>query len=407
MNEKQKLIEPKIKKVLQVHNRYVWSPGGEIAVLEAEAELLKADGIEVDQYFYDNKDDDLKGIVNKIKAAKDCIYNPKTERDLYQYLIKTQPDIVHVHNTFVHLSPSVFNACQKANIPVVQSVHNFRMLCAQAALLRDGIVCRECLSGSKLPALKHRCYRGSLVATIPIVLHQVVNQKTFTHSIDSLIMLSEFMKEIFIRAGFPEEKLLVKEHSAVDPGLPDHSPRAKKMVYVGRLVDEKGPHILTQGWKMANLSDWELHILGEGPMKDELINQTKDFKNITWHGWQDREQVVNQISTSQFLLNTSTCYESFGLTIVEALACGTPSVVPGHGAMPAIADSPQIGLTFEPGNPESLSETLRQITEISEENWNQRSIEARSRYEKKYVPKVNLNRLLEIYTETIESYRGR
>lgn len=392
-----------IKKVLQVHNRYVWSPGGEIAVLEAEAELLKNHGLEVDQYFYDNKDDDLAGLKNKIKAAKDCIYNPKTRDDLYAYLLKTKPDIVHVHNTFVHLSPSVFHACQKANIPVVQTVHNFRMLCAQAALLRDGVVCRECLAGSKLPALKHKCYRNSLVATLPIVLNQLYNRKTFTQDIDTLIMLSDFMKEIFIRSGFPENKLMVKEHSAVDPGKPNHDPRPLKFVYVGRLVDEKGPHILIDGWLQANLPAAELHILGEGPMRDVLVAKTEGRTDVFWHGWKEREEVVHHISTSQFLLNTSTCYESFGLTIVEAMACGTPSVVPAHGAMPTIADSPHIGLTFEPGNPESLAKTLQEIAKLSASDWHHRSVQARERYEKRYVPEVNLANLLEIYSQTLKN----
>lgn len=379
-------------------------------MLELEAELMRERGVEVLQVFVENADDDLQGIKAKIDTARNCIWNEDARAKVREEIRRTKPDIVHVHNTFVHLSPSVFAACSDEGVPVVQTVHNYRMICAQAAFVRDGRVCRDCVGQFPWPALKHKCYRGSLSATAVLVAMQRKsrNNGTYFTKVDRFIMLSEFMKEIYTRDGFPVGKLAVKEHSAKDPGLGVDRVRANKFVYVGRLVEEKGPDVLIDGWLKAGLNDWELHILGEGDMKESLQRKAAEAgcTSVVWHGWVQAGDVMNHIATSRFLVNSSICYESFGLTVVEALACGTPSIVPGHGAMPVIADAPHVGMTFEPSSGDDLARVLKEAVGSLETDWNRRSAEGRKRFEKRYTHQVNFDNLMAIYQAVLAERSG-
>jgi glycosyltransferase involved in cell wall biosynthesis len=386
-----------IKKVLQVHNRYVWSPGGEISVLESEAELLRSKGIEVDQYFVDN-DAEISGLGNKIKAAKNIVWSTESLNNVRMAIQASKPDVVHVHNFFIHISPSVYKACNLEKVPVVQTLHNFRTCCAAANLMRDDHTCQDCVGKFPGPALKHKCYRGSLAATIPLVLMQQVNRwnGSFTERCSGYICLSEFAKEIFTRSGLPNNKLHVKPNFATDHGASTKK-RENKIVFIGRIVDEKGPHILVDAWLKAQPKGWTCHVLGEGDMKDDLMAKSKDCESLKWHGWVSKEEVEEFIETSKFVIMTSTCYEGFPLALAEALSYGTPAIVPNHGAMPEIMQTPEIGFAAEPSNPEDFAKVIIEATQITDQDWQTRSQAARQRFEQNYTPEANFHALMEIY----------
>ncbi|MFM9873936.1 MAG: glycosyltransferase family 4 protein [Fimbriimonadaceae bacterium] len=386
-----------IKKVLQVHNRYVWSPGGEIGVLEAEAELLRNHGVEVEQYFVDNESE-ISGLANKIKTAKNIVWSSESLQNVRKAIKASKPDIVHVHNFFIHISPSVYKACNLENVPVVQTLHNFRTCCAAASLIRDNHTCQDCVGKFPLPALKHKCYRGSLAATIPLVLMQQVNRwnGSFTQRCSGYICLSEFAKEIFTRSGLPGEKLYVKPNFATDHGASTKQ-RENKIVFIGRIVDEKGPHVLVDAWLKAQPEGWTCHILGEGDMKDDLMAKSKDCNSLHWHGWVTKEEVEEFIQASKYVIMTSTCYEGFPLALAEALSYGTPAIVPNHGAMPEIMQTPEIGFAAEPSSPDDFAKVITHATQIPEEEWHARSIAARQRFEQNYTPEANFHALMEIY----------
>lgn len=390
-----------IKRVLQVHNRYVWSPGGEISVLESEAKLLREQGVEVEQFFVDNPDE-ISGFSNKLKAAKNIVWSTEGLRLVREAIRKSKPDIVHVHNFFIHLSPSVYKACNLEGVPVVQTLHNFRTCCAQAAFMRDGRACQDCVGRFPIPALKHKCYRGSLAATLPLVLMQQVNRwnGALTKMCDGYICLSGFAKEIFIRSGLPESRIYIKPNFAEDHGA-SSKPRENRMVFVGRIVEEKGPHILVDAWLRAQPQGWTCHILGEGEMKEDLMAKSRNCPSLVWHGWVQKEEVEEFIQTSKYVAMTSTCYEGFPLALAEALSFGTPAVVPNHGAMPEIMQCPKIGLAANPSDSDDFAKVILQAASLPEPDWKARSDAARKRFEENYTPQINFNQLMEIYGQVI------
>ncbi len=386
------------RRILQVHNRYIWSPGGEISVLEAEAELLRANGHEVAQFFVDNSDDAVKGLANKVKTARNVVWSAENMERVRAAIREHRPDIVHVHNFFVHLSPSVYTACNREGVPVVQTLHNFRTCCAAANLLRDNRPCQDCVGKFPMPAIKHKCYRGSLASTLPLVAMQQVNRwnGSFTKRVDGYIVLSDFAREIFIRSGLPADKLFVKPNFATDHGI-SVKPREKKFAFVGRIVEEKGPDVIVDAWLKARPEGWTLHMLGEGNLREPLMAKSADCPSLVWHGWVQKDEVEEFVQTSRYVAMSSTCYEGFPLALAEALSFGTPAVVPDHGAMPEIMDTPEIGFDFAATQSDEMAKILLHAASLSEEEWDRRSHLARDRFLAQYTPEMNYKQLLEIY----------
>ncbi|MDI9639931.1 glycosyltransferase family 4 protein [Kamptonema cortianum] len=394
-------------KILQVHNRYVWSPGGEISVLEAEADLLREYGHDVHQFFVDNKDEDSEvGLAGKLRLGKNVVWSHESYGRIREAIAQYRPDIVHVHNFFVHISPSVYKACNDEGVAVVQTLHNFRTCCAEANLLRDNRPCQDCIGKFPVPALKHRCYRGSLLATLPLVAMQQVNRwnGSFTERVDGYIVLSEFAKEIFVRSGLPEEKIHIKANFAADSGT-GAKKRENRFVFVGRIVEEKGPEVMVDAWMKAQPKGWTCHMLGEGDLRDGLMEKSKDCPSLIWHGWVKKEEVEELVRTSKFMTMSSVCYEGCPLALIEALSFGTPGVIPNHGPMPEIAQADEIGLSFQATNSDSMAEVLTAAANMPDEEWNRRSIAARSRFESNYTASRNYQQLIHIYEKTIESAR--
>jgi glycosyltransferase involved in cell wall biosynthesis len=393
-----------IQRVLQVHNRYVWSPGGEISVLESEAELLRNQGIHVDQFFVDNPEE-ISGLGNKIKAAKNVIWSTESLERVRQAIRQSKPDIVHVHNFFIHLSPSVYKACNLEGVPVVQTLHNFRTCCAAANLLRDNRACQDCVGRFPLPALKHKCYRGSLAATVPLVLMQQVNRwnGAFTKMCDGYIALSEFAKEIFARSGLPESKIYVKGHSTVDPGDKPLT-RENTVVFLGRFTDEKGPEVVVKAWVNAMPPGWKLLMFGAGPLEQSIKEIAKSDPSIEFPGWADPTDIPDLLRQTKFTINSSHCYETFGLSLIEAMAVGNIPIVPDHGQMPEIVDSPKIGLAFQPSDDKHLRQVILNAVTMSQSEYDQRSSAARNRYLKHYTPEKNYQNLLAIYKAVLANY---
>lgn len=398
-----------VRKVLQVHNRYRWSPGGEISVLEAEAALMRARGVEVAQFFVDNSDDAVSGLKNKLKTATDCVWSPSARKAVRAAIREHRPDLIHVHNFFVHLSPSVYWAAHDERIPVVQTLHNFRLLCAEASFLRDNRPCQDCVGKAfPAPALKHKCYKGSLAGTVPLVAMQVVNRLngSFTKKVNAYIVLSEFAKEIFTRGGLPAHRLHVKGNFNEDPGM-EPEPRKRQFVFVGRLSPEKGPDVLAKAWAKGAPAGWNCEVLGEGKMREEVESITRGIDTIRWSGWKERPEVEHDIRSSRFLVMTSTCYEGFPLSLGEALSMGTPAVVPDHGAMPWISEVPEIGLQFKACDPDDLHRVLHQAAAMADEEWQRRSDAARARYEAHFTAERNFEQLMDVYRAALADFEDQ
>jgi len=272
-------------KVLSVHNSYQL-PGGEDLVFAQEADLLRARGHEV--VLYKASNDQVKGM-NALVLLGKTIWNREIYDELRALMQREKPDIMHVHNTFPVISPAAYYAANEESVPVVQTLHNFRLLCPSATLFRDGRVCEDCV-GKKIPwpGVVHSCYRSSRMATAAgaamLATHNF--KKTWSKAVTAYIALTEFARDKFIQAGYPGEKILVKpNYLQADPGLGEG--KGSYALFVGRLSPEKGISTLLEAWRELG-RELPLQIAGDGPMAPEVERAGRGSGHVTWLKWLPR-----------------------------------------------------------------------------------------------------------------------
>lgn len=388
-------------RILIVHNFYK-NPGGEDVVFEAETELLINNGHEVEQFIANNKDIEQ---MPRAKLAMNMIWSKDTNRDIQQKIIEFQPDIVHFHNTFMMISPSVYYICRKMGVPVVQTLHNYRLICPNATFYRDNQVCTLCLGKAfASPGVRHGCYRDSHTqsAGVAAMLSFHRMRQTWNQQVDTYISLTNFAKAKFIEAGFPEEKIAVKPNFLKDD--PEVSQcDGRYMLYMGRLTPEKGLRLLLQAWKElaeANMNI-PLKIIGKGPLDEELQQFVEDngLYNVEILGHKHRNEALQILKGATALVFPSQWYETFGLVNIEAYATGKPVIAAGFGTMLEVIENGKTGLHFAPNDPQDLADKVRCLWEEPALT-HQLGEQARKIYEQKYTPKANYARLIEIYEET-------
>lgn len=259
-------------KILFVHNSYQ-SKGGEDSVLQAEQNLLSCNGQQYDLFQISNHD--ISNGFTRIKTVKNISYSHQARNKLALKLSEKNFDIVHVHNFFPLLTPSIYDACIEAEVPVVQTLHNYRTICPGALLMRNGKICEKCLTGSPYQAILHRCYRNSTLGSWAVarMVADHRNNQTWRQKVDRFIALTHFGKQKFVEAGFPTEKIIVKPNFCEAPSVQNYQKRSrskgKGALFVGRLSKEKGVATLLQGWQKLDIP---LRIVGDGP----LLNSNKD-----------------------------------------------------------------------------------------------------------------------------------
>jgi glycosyltransferase involved in cell wall biosynthesis len=388
-------------RVLILHNQYK-QPGGEDAVVANEEALLRKYGHKVHLHRVSN--DSIQGLWSKVITAWQTQYSLWGRQEATRIIEKTRPDVVHVHNFFPLLTPSIYDACREAKVPVVQTLHNYRTICAGAFLMREGNLCEECVQGTPYHAVLHACYRDSRVGSLAVarMIDTHRRQGTWATKVDRFIVLTEFGKEKFIEAGFPSEKLMVKPNFInVEDFEASSSVVRKNALFVGRISQEKGIRTLLEAWK--NL-DIPLRIIGDGPLL-ELVNKTAT-KYVTVLGKKTQNEVAEEMVSAAFLVMPSEWYEGFPMVIVEAFARGLPVIASRLGAMGEIVEDNVRGLHFTPKDVEDLAEKVRWANEHPEEIY-QMGRNARRIYEEKYTPEINYRQLMAIYGEAIEENRRR
>jgi glycosyltransferase involved in cell wall biosynthesis len=391
-------------KILTLHNRYQITSGEE-AVLRAERKLLEENGHEVRGLEVDNSD--LTGIFGKAKAAVNVIYSHSSKQKVREMIAQFQPDIVHVHNFFPLLSPSIYFACNQAGIPVVQTLHNYRLLCANATFYRDNQICEDCLDQPfGWPSVVHRCYRDSCVGSAAVStmasVHRYLN--TWTKRVDRYICLTEFARKKFIQAGLPAEKICVKPNFVYpqSQNLPDVSADLNGepyALYVGRLWPEKGIGTLIAAWKQLN-AGIQLKIVGDGPLMPQIRTEIQDIANIELLGQQSSKIVSQLMTNARLTIVPSEWYEPFGLTAIESFAVGTPVVAANLGSLGEIVVDGVTGLHFQAGNPTDLAAKI-QWAIAHPELLDKMGETANCTYQTFYRPEVNYHQLLDIYKSAI------
>jgi glycosyltransferase involved in cell wall biosynthesis len=387
-------------RVLLVHNRYQQS-GGEDGVVESEADLL---GRHLHQVaIYEDHNDGIQGPLNSLKTAASCLWSPRAQRSFCKQLYDFQPDVVHVHNFFPRISPAVHHAAHKRGIPVVQTLHNYRLLCPASTLLRNGVVCEACTHESyPISAVRHACYRNSRAASAAVanmlVLHRAIG--TWSNTVTRFIALSEFARRKFVSSGMPEDRISVKPNFLADDPGPGQG-NGDYLLFVGRLSDEKGIACLLQAWKSLR-SKLRLIIAGEGPLAPMVREFAATDPTVQWLGFLDRSRILDLMGKAVALVFPSVWFEAFPLVLAEALAKGLPVIASDLGSMAEIVSHRKTGLLFAPGSPLDLACALQWAFDHRAEFRTMRE-QARFEYELKYTAAANYRLLTNIYEAALQA----
>jgi len=391
-------------KILLIHNTYQ-QPGGEDVVFEQERRLLQQHGHEIVTYQRSNHEIEQLSMFERIALVTRIIAAEDSKQQVWKILEMFQPDLVHAHNTFMMISPSVYEACGEAHVPVLQTLQNYRLLCPAALLFRDGHVCEECSEHGLTRSVWHGCYRYSrpTTAAVALMLKTHRERRTWTDAVTGYVVATEFARQKFIHGGLPAEKIFVKPNF-VDPDPGERSQPGDYALFVGRLSPEKGVSTLLAAWSRLGPSI-PLVIAGDGPLRPRLEAEVakNNLRQVSFRGRLNPSETRAAMKQARFLVLPSLWYEGFPMVMAESLACGTPVLGSRLGAIEEISTDGRTGLHFTPGDPTDLGEKV-------EWAWNHPSEltamgrEARLDYESRYTSEMNYSLLMAIYQQVIKAH---
>ena len=379
-----------------IHNRYRYQ-GGEDAVFQAESQLLRHYGNQVEQLVFDNKD--IPNNFDKFLHGIRGIYNIKSALRLRKLIDDFKPDIIHVHNFFPLASPSIFYAAKKQHIPILVTLHNFRLVCPSGTLYYNGEIYEENVR-RLVPwgAIIKGVYRNSRIETLGLagitVLHNLIG--TWRNKVDKFIVLTEFAKKKFSGSALRvnEEKFVIKPNFVDDFGVGE-TQRDNFFVLVGRLSVEKGIDIVL---KALAIKKFKLIVIGDGPLKDHVMSSVDSNPDVNYLGFCAKDVIIHYLKRCRALLLPSVCYEGFPISLLESFATGTPAIVSRLGSLAEIVQDNQNGLHFDPGNPEDLAAKISML-ESEPELANRLGANARETYLNNYTPEKNYHKLMHIYMQ--------
>ncbi|MGZ5817782.1 MAG: glycosyltransferase family 4 protein [Burkholderiaceae bacterium] len=391
-------------KILIAHNSYQHQ-GGEDAVVNAEIELLRNHGHEVEVYRRHNREIDT---LSKVSVIGSTLWSRQTYKAIEQFCDHFQPDLIHAHNTFPLISPALFWAASHRKVPIIQTLHNFRLICPQAMLQREGKICEVCVGKLPWRGIAHSCYHDSALQSGVIAsmlsAHRAIG--TYSDHVTAYIALSEFSREKFIAGGLPSEKIQVKPNF-VDAAMKPVWSGRDGALFVGRLSSEKGLDVLIEAEKIRlSLPDQTgsekfIRVIGSGPLEDSI---KAVFQN-NYLGYRTPDEVRKLMHASQFLIAPSTCYETFGLVAVEAFSCGMPVIASRHGGLAELIKDGMTGLLFTPGDAADLTRKIAWARAHPEQMLKMGQA-AYTEYINQYTPEKNYHMLQTIYRDAIPAMRG-
>jgi glycosyltransferase involved in cell wall biosynthesis len=378
-------------RILQVHTRYR-QPGGEDAVVDIERHLLESAGHLVETHILANPVDRRSSLV---ALARSPWNRPMAEKVLATTRA-FRPDVVHVHNTWFALSPSVFPVLREAALPLVTTIHNYRLACVNALLYRDERPCLECVGRLPWPGVLHRCYRGSAIqsAAVAVTIATHRARHTWHDDVSRIIVLTRFAADILVRSGVPESRIVIKPNAVADPGPRPRPPsNSDSILFVGRMTEEKGILDLARAWERAQLADLKLTMIGTGPLIERM--RVSKPTGVVLSGQLPSSEVRQLMLGARALVMPSRWFEGMPMVLLEAMASGLPVVVPQHGELSDIAGAGGVG--FEPLDIDSLAGALDTLADDVTVDSKGRS--SRSEYMSRYTPTQSAARLVGIYEE--------
>jgi glycosyltransferase involved in cell wall biosynthesis len=387
-------------KILLVHNRYrSGTPSGENRVVEQEGEALAALGHEVLRFGRCSDEITQWSVAKKASLPARVVWNPETYRDLKAALHEYWPEVVHVHNTFPLLSDAVLYACRDAGVPVVATIHNYRLACANGMFFRRGAVCHDCMRGLQARAVVHGCYRDSRTATVPIALAKTVHRQAWRSLVSAYIFISAAQRDLHREVGLPADRSFVR-HNLIPFRSRSQTERTPTVVYAGRLHEVKGMSLLMAGWdrycSKSGAPELKLVVVGGGPLQDEVAAWASTRPSVEVTGTVSGERCAELISRARAVLLPSAWEEPFGLVAVEAMAAGVAPIAASHGAFTELITPGVDGMLFSPGDPAALALAIADV-ERNPEQFDAYGDQARATYEQRFDPQRSVEELLEIY----------
>ncbi len=392
-------------RIALIHNRYRL-PGGEDSVFVEEQALLKINGHSVLDHTVDNSSI-ADSIVGRVKTAVVTVWNHKAYWELRQLFREGKPDVAHFHNFFPLLSPAAYYAARAEGVPVIQTLHNYRLTCPSALLFRNGHPCEECL-GKAFPwaGIVHKCYRNSRAASA-VVASMIASHRalgTWINKVDLYLALTDFARKKHIQGGLPPDQVFVKPNFVYpDPGVGEH--QGKYALFVGRLSAEKGLDILLDSWQLLR-GRFTLVIAGRGPLEPVIREATARIPGVRWLGPRPAEEIRKVMGNALILILPSRWYETFGRVAIEAFAKGTPVIASNIGATAELVCDGRTGLLFRSRDARDLAAKIEWAFR-HEEQVRLMGREARVEYETKYTAGINYRKLMEMYELAIDHARKR
>ena len=387
-------------RVLVVHNRYRSdAPSGENRVVDEESALLRKGGHEVELFQVTSDAIAGFGPVRRALLPAQLVWAPGSRRDLAQAIARFAPDVVHVHNTFPLLSASVVAAARAAGVPLVATLHNYRLICAGGTLFRDGAVCHECVGHTPVAGVRHGCYRESSIMTVPNASAIAVTTHRWKRDVDAFVVLSEAEGTLFAEAGFPADRLVVKPNFVRDRPRPADPRAGEHFLYLGRLAVEKGVRVLREAWthhRPAAGFQHRLVIAGGGPLQCEVEAWATQDPTVEFLGHRSPAECADLLSRALAVVVPSVWEETFGLVVVEAKAAAVPAIATEHASFPDLIEPGRDGLLVPPGDPAALAGALAHVDACPTMAASM-GIAARASYELRYTPEQNLRMLEDIY----------
>jgi len=375
------------------HNRYLYR-GGEDVIVDIEADHFAKAGHEVHVLIVDNREEIGSSAIGALRAGLRAHWNPATPRRVAEFLSDHPIDVAHVHNFFPVLSPSLHAALHERGVPVVQTLHNYRLLCANGFFLRDSRPCEDCATLGPWNAVRHGCYRGSRLQTA-VWAHMTAYHRrrgTWHECVDLFTIPSRFTRQKLLQTGIPPERLRVVPLPVLDPG----PPRAAGVgaLFVGRLSAEKGVHLLLDAW--GQLDGYPLSIVGTGPEEAQLRAQAAAVPGVRFIGALPHERALEAMADAAFVVVPSTWYENVPMSAIEAKACGRALVASHPSTLSDLVQPGGTGELFEMGDVQSLASVCRRLADdpVATREMGER---ARAEYEELYTPARCAEKLEEVF----------
>ena len=387
-------------RILLVHNRYrSAAPSGENRVVDQEGEALEALGHEVMRFGRSSDEIERWSVAKKASLPARTIWSRETARDLEAVLREHRPEVVHVHNTFPLLSASVLYACREARVPVVATIHNYKLACANGTFFRHGVVCHDCAHGLPFQGVLHGCYRGSRAATVPVALAMSLHRQAWRSLVSAYVFISASQRDLLRGLRLAPERVFVR-HNLIPRRNRLRVAQTPTVIYAGRLDEAKGARLLMAGWDCYLSKSGEqglnLVIAGGGPLEDEMAAWASARPCVEMVGIVNGDRCAELISHARAVLLPSAWEETFGLVAVEAMAAGVPPIAAGHGSFTELITPGVDGVLFSPGDPAALAYAIADV-ESNPELYEAYGDQARKTYEERFDPQSSIEELLGIY----------